>query len=713
MALTAGGVLSRLGSYVKQDKSQSDQARYLLPFVLLMRLDSKLKPTRSELLDISAQWDKAQLAADSNEVSLEAMEAREVTGQYFYNLGPYDLAGTKDKSDVLTRLRALLSGFSPRVRTVLADELKLLDKAADLHKNKALFGFVGELLAIQQEAAALDDDAFGRLLSDLLQLLSEGANDDASECATPRDVVDLMVALLPRSNPQAGGAVTVYDPTYGTAGLLVQAAARLHGRLGGANVAVSGHEKRGEMHAIGALTSLLLASTFNGQAPEDAGAVGGVVDLVKDNSLLPQARRPGSAHYAVCNPPQGKSGDWKDIKDTVLQEAGVEGSRFAVGTPAVGDASLLFVQHIIDRLKASGRAVMVLNGSPLFAGQVAAKGQNEQAIRSWLLERDYVDAIIGLPPNLHFNTDIPTYLWVLDKQRPKNRAGQVVLVNAAGRPGAPEEAQTCFATTQKNQNKKRFRLTVGGMEAIVAMVEAFEDVDRPGEDDVEVPVARVVPAEEFRFRVVKVHRPLRRRVTIDSDGLTRLFQQKAVTDFQLRDDFAWDKLYEALKGRQGYTSLDAGAFDDDLKAWAKAAGIKTPSPTVRKAILAALSERDPAAIPLRDSSGNLVADPDLDDEERIPWVEADEASDAIEAYLDAEVRPYVAPEDRDLVWADAPGLPGAEIPFNRIFYRYHPPRGLRSIGRELRETRREVDHLLDGLERDLEQIVPPSEGHGK
>lgn len=708
MGLTASQVLGRLGSIVQNNKSQSDQARYLLPFILLMRLDSKLKPTRGALRQAAGEWDAPALLADATEQTLEAMEAREITGHYFYNISTYDLPSTKSAQDALTRIKSLVQGFSPRVRTLLIDELDILKKAGDLQKSKSLFRFLGELADLQRETEALDDRAFGRLLSNLLQRLSEGTNDDASECATPQDVVDLMVRLLPRTGdePRRAGA-TVYDPTYGTAGLLVHAASHVRQAHHGAEVRIQGHEKRGEMHALGALSALLQVSTYNGTDPADAGAVGEVVDLINGHSLKPEARRASrddEADYAVCNPPQGKSGKWSDVKKSVDTEAEAEGSRFAAGTPGVGDASLLFLQQIVDRLNEYGRAVLVLNGSPLFAGQVSAKGGNEQSIRAWMLDKDYLDAIIGLPPNVHFNTDIPTYLWVLDKNRPAERAGRVVLVNASGRPGTEAEQLICFATNRKkNQNKKRFDLTVAGLDEIVAMVRAFQDVDREDEHGNEVPLVRVLPTEDFRFRVVKVYRPLRLHIHITNERLGRLSAQKAWTALSEKDNYTWNKLYDALRARLGYETNDVSAFDSDLKDWAKVAGLKTPSKTVRSAIWEALGERNLSAMPLRDSKGQLVADSELTDEERVPWNE-DTA-----AYIDREVRPFVPEVDRDLLWTDDAELPGAEIPFNRIFYRYEPPRSLTAIGRDIRRTRKRIDALLDELEDDLAELEPPTQ----
>ncbi|MCP3858142.1 MAG: hypothetical protein GY704_00675 [Phycisphaeraceae bacterium] len=236
------------------------------------------------------------------------------------------------------------------------------------------------------------------------------------------------------------------------------------------------------------------------------------------------------------------------------------------------------------------------------------------------------------------------------------------------------------------------------------MVRAFEDIDREDEDGNPVPVARVCPTEDFRFRVVKVYRPLRLNVRVTLDRLSRLSAQKVWNDLGDKDVALRNALYDAIRAQLDYETKDVGVFESDLKAWAKAAGLKTPTKALRGAIIEALGERDLSAVAQRDGKGRLVADPELTDEERVPWDE-DTA-----AYLDREVRPFVPEVDRDLLWTDEAELPGAEIPFNRIFYRYSPPRPLDAIGLDIRTTRGRIDRLLNALESDLEQLATPAGG---
>ena len=705
--LTAQKLIDRLGPFITDRKTTKDVPRFLIPFVMLMRLDSRLEPSRTQFQDAltAGHLSRDELKSDSSEGGYDTQEARAITNEFFYNLCDRNLKNVAAvEDDCSTRLKQMVTGFSPRVRDLLIGEMGIEQKSSQLEKEQNLPGFLGELATIQKEIFHESDHSFRTLLSDLLQQLTEKTGDDASDCATPSDVVRLGVRLLvdPERLKQGGSRRrTVYDPCSGTSGFLLAAAEEVNRLLPPkSDVSIAGNDTNLEMRALGTLNAILQASRFSDLDPADAGAIGEVIDIRSDNSFLPGSRRKATAQFAVVNPPMGKSGKWASHSTNVQTEASLDNTRFAGGLPGTSDSSFLFLQQIVDALDEDGRAVLIFNGSSLFAGQVTwGEGRNEQNIRRWLLEKDYLDTIVALPPNLFFNTSISTYIWLLDKNKPQSRRKHVLLVDASGVPSAAEP--NSFASQlSRNLNEKRFELESEAIDRIVDLVRNCKTVEIEAEDEDAPPffISRKIPVTDFFYRLIRVNRPLRQLIRMNGDQLESLAGHVKWIKYSNSNPELASATMAVLHKQSTYETDDRAEFDAALNQWLKAAKVKLPK-AQRTLIAECCAERSQAAKAYY-VSGELVPDPDLRDEERLPW------GTTTAEYLEKEIRPHLPPGDQDLVWTDElkpksqTHPEGAEIPFSRYFYRYIPPRKLSKIQHEISDLRVQINGLLDELEND-------------
>ncbi len=471
----------------------------------------------------------------------------------------------------------------------------------------------------------------------------------------------------------------VYDPACGTGGLLFGVGQAIFERHGG-TVRLRGHEIRPEMAALASLYLLLRISEVSTgvfRATDPPTRIDRANSLTNDGLIAA-----GGFDFAVWNPPMGKAGKWGEQfgADVRAERAAYPSGRYKAGLPGSEDSSLLFLMHALSKLKDTGRAVAFMNASPMFEGEVA-ETKNSQSIRLWLMDKDWVDAIIALPRNVHFNTDIVTYLWVLDKNKPSERKDKVLLVNAASE---DREGQPVFAELlPKNLNKKRY--------SVAPFALSIVDLYRRGLSSGD-PNVRVVDVSALKFNEVGVDRPLQRRFELSQEALERFLADAEVSK-ALSGKGAGAKAARALRDRleempEGI--CDAGEFIDEATAWAwKGAPTKFV-----KTLVATFGLDEDSDEPASDPEGYCFADPTLHDAERVPW------DDEVEAYLDREVRPYVG-----IAWPSSDPRPGCEINFNRFFYEYKPPRSLENIAKDLAAARAEEDALLDGLD----PVAPPAD----
>ncbi len=427
-----------------------------------------------------------------------------------------------------------------------------------------------------------------------------------------------------------------------------------------AKIVVYGQELNAESYAICKADMLI-----KGQDPSK---------IHKGNTLSEDRLPTEHFDYMLANPPFGV--EWKKVEAEVKKEAnrGFAG-RFGPGLPRISDGSLLFLMHLVSKMKpadqGSSRIGIILNGSPLFTG---GPGSGESEIRRFLLEKDLVESIIALPTDMFYNTGIATYVWVLSNAKPAHRRGQVLLVNGSSH----------FVKMKKSLGSKRQMMNEAQIEEIVRLAGSFE----------EGPIAKIFPSTAFGYRQISIERPLRRRFTFDATTATKLLSKKL-----------WEKLGEELYRAlyhlstvtwSGRSFLGLDQFEEELKKALKPYGLKLKGPDFKE-IANSLGEHDDAASPALDAKGQPLPDSERRDSENVPL------GQDLNAYFKREVLPHAPDAWVDLSKKDEldgkVGIVGYEIPFNRHFYEYQAPRSLEVIDAELQAKTARIQELLREITR--------------
>nr|WP_274600018.1 N-6 DNA methylase [Rhodothalassium salexigens] len=505
----------------------------------------------------------------------------------------------------------------------------------------------------------------GYLFEELIRRFSEMSNETAGEHFTPREVIRLIVDLLIANDDAKltgrGIIRQVYDPACGTGGMLALTEEALKDFNPNIRVELFGQELNDE--SFGICKSDMLVT---GHDPEQ---------IAFGNTLTQDAHASKKFHYMLSNPPYGV--DWKKYQDPIKAEAenmGFEG-RFGVGTPRISDGQLLFLQHMISKMRDDedgSRIGIVMNGSPLFTGG-AQSGESE--IRRWMLENDWVEAIVALPTDLFYNTGIQTYVWLLTNRKPASRQGKVQLIDASG--------ERFWKSMRKSLGSKRREIPDEARAEIVRLYAEFLNGES-GESE----VSKIFNTTDFGYREIRVERPLRLNFQASEERIARLADEKA---FQRLEDDEAEAIRAALATLPGTPFTNRSAFERTLAKALKGEGTKIGAP-IKKAILSALSERDEDADICTDKNGNPEPDTELRDNELVPlnedWRE----------YVEREVKPFVPDAWVDESHTDARdkqvGRVGYEINFNRYFYQYVPPRPLEEIDEELKALEADIAGLL-------------------
>jgi type I restriction enzyme M protein len=549
---------------------------------------------------------------------------------------------------------------------------------------------------------------------------NEQANEEAGDHFTPREVIRLMANLVYTGEQDVytpGIYRTIYDPACGTGGMLSESEKFILDQNSQANLALFGQEYNDESWAI-CCSDMLIKD-------EDTSSI------VLGDTLGDGKTRDGfegkQFHYLLANPPFGV--EWKDQKTVVEKEHKEMGfaGRFGAGLPAINDGSLLFLQHMISKMHpykeggedaAGSKIAIVFNGSPLFSGDAGSGPSN---IRRWIIENDWLDAIVALPDQLFYNTGIFTYVWLVTNRKAPERRGKVQLIDG-----------TRFSQRMKKSlNNKRNEITEDQIRDLTRLYGNYQDgetaeVKINGDTETRV-VSRIFENREFGFLKVTVERPLRMSFEATPERIARLDEQTAfanlATSKKRKNEAAAAK--EIAEGQQQQEAIrtllvslapkgqytDRAIFEADLGTAAKATGLKLPAP-IKKAIFNALGERDPDAEICHDGKGRPEPDSELRDTENIPLPEGTQLPlpmqfgpdkpndelvtafrDDIDAYMAREVLPHV-PD----AWVDySKTKVGYEIPINRHFYVYKPPRSLEEIEQEITELEGEIAGLLKGL----------------
>ena len=562
---------------LRGDYKQSEYGRVILPLTVLRRLDCVLAPTKDAVLAEYAERKKGKVNPEPF--------LRKKAGLTFYNTSKLDLKKiTGDPDAVAENLRKYIQEFSPNVRDIF-EHFDFDTQIDRLRKAKLHFLVTEKFAAIDLHPKTVSNADMGLIFEELIRKFAELSNETAGEHFTPREVIRLMVDLIFLEDDDVltkpGVVREIYDPTAGTGGMLAIAAEHMLRENPKAKPVVYGQELNPESYAICKADMVI-----KGQ---------GIGNIVLGNTLSEDAFDGKTFDYMLSNPPFGV--EWRKVQADVEKEHDEKGmnGRFGPGLPRVSDGSMLFLLHLVSKMRPAKdggcRFGIVLNGSPLFTG---GAGSGESEIRRHVLEKDLVEAIIGLPTDMFYNTGISTYVWILCNAKPKQRRGKVQLIDASG----------YWQKMKKSLGAKRRELSEAHIHKIVNIFGASEDLHEDG-----APISRIFRNEDFGYRTITVERPQR-----DANG----------------------RILLAEKGKQ---------------------------------------------------KGKPLADASLRDTENVPL------SEDVEDYFKREVLPH-APD----AWIDQEKTKiGYEIPFNRHFYVFKPPRPLEIIDAELKGVTDRIVQMIAGL----------------
>ena len=674
---------------------RNEYRKVILPLTVLRRFDCVLAGTKEAVLAANEGY-----PGDSANVRTELLER--ASGRPFYNTSKLDFERLlDDPSEIAQHLSSYINAFSPNVREII-QRFGFEEHITRMGERNLLFQIVQAFANIDLSPERVDNVQMGYVFEELIRIGAEQANEEAGEHFTPREVIRLMVSLLLSPDPDLGkGHVvkTIYDPACGTGGMLSVAEDYLLEHNSEANPHLYGQDLNDDAWAV--CTSDMLVKGENAE-----NIIRGDTFTEDGYGRMPDGRR-WTFDYMLANPPFGV--EWKQQKQAIERERDTLGDqgRFGAGLPRINDGSLLFLQHMLSKMQpvedGGSRIAIVFNGSPLFTGDA---GGGESNIRRWIIENDWLEAIVGLPDQLFYNTGISTYIWVLTNRKEPRRQGKVELI----------DGRQFFVKMRKSLGNKRNELSPEQIDDLTRIHGAFEDGetrDLPYEDPVTHEqltrprvVSKVFDNEDFGYRKVTVERPLRLNFAATEERIARIEDERAfqnlakskkragpahdaeVAEGQARQETIRALLRSLAEQTGGEVVRDHETFIEVLRGAEAAAGAKLSAPE-RKALLSALGERDPGAEVCRDRRGNPEPDTELRDTETVPLGED------VDAYIAREVLPHV-PD----AWVDESKTKvGYEIPLNRHFYVYEPPRPLEEIEADLQALEQEIAGLLSDVVR--------------
>lgn len=750
-----------LADLLRGDFKQSQYGRIILPFTLLRRLEGVLAETKEAVL---VEYEKVQ-RMELPEEAQEKLLLRATGGVSFFNVSRMDLSKLGESS-IKDNLESYIQGFSRDAREIF-EHFKFAEFIGRLNDANLLYKIVQRVRQTDLSPKAISNYDMGLVFEELIRRFAESSNETAGEHFTPRDIVRLTTSLVFMADDEAltkpGIIRTIYDPTAGTGGFLSSGMEYVHELNPQAVMRAFGQELNPESYAICKADMMI-----KGQD---------VSNIKLGNTLSNDQLHFDKFDYMLSNPPFGV--DWKKIEKDIKDEQQFKGydGRFGPGTPRVSDGSLLFLLHLISKLRGAdeggARIGIILNGSPLFTG---GAGSGESEIRRYILEADLLEAIVALPTDMFYNTGIATYVWVLSNKKSADRKGKVHLINGVNLYGKMRKSLGSKRNTMDENDIATITRCFGQFEVVDAR--ALDKPDEPksnrglqsNSSKVEAPktfASKIFQTHEFGYRRITIERPLRESYQFSDERLEELrFAKKPLNapmkwvyeEFgqnwedgsygDLREQVAeirayvkshfselkerhikdllsrttWASQRKILnKARKLQASIGTDQFDDmngydqTLNRACKSQGLSLDS-NEKKQILAAVSWKNPDAekvikkvhkvkpnpmYGLFEVNGKVVefkSDGDLRDFENVALDPSQTVNELNEAYFRKEVLPHV-PD----AWIDAKkkdekdqeiGIVGYEIPFNRHFYEYQPPRDLAEIDADLDAVSREIMKLL-------------------
>ena len=754
---------------LRGDFKQSQYGRVILPFTLLRRLECVLTSSKAVVLAEHERIKPMNLPEEAQEKFL----LRATDNLTFFNTSPMDLA-KMGQTDIKANLKTYVQSFSQDAREIF-EHFKFDEFVGSLDDANLLYKVVQKFANTDLSPETVSNHDMGLVFEELIRRFAEGSNETAGEHFTPRDIVRLTTALVFMEDDdvltQAGIIRTIYDPTAGTGGFLSSGTEYVHELNPNALMSAFGQELNPESYAICKADMLI-----KGQA----------VSRIKLGNTLSNDQLAGDKFdYMLSNPPFGV--DWKKIEQDIKTEHQVKGfdGRFGAGLPRVSDGSLLFLMHLMSKMRdvdsnqqQGSRIGIILNGSPLFTGSA---GSGESEIRRYILEADLLEAIIALPNDMFYNTGIATYIWVLSNKKQAARKGKVQLIDGSH----------LYGKMRKSLGSKRNEMSEEDIKTIICSFGQFEAEDaraldksldvksnrgrqsaNPKTETAKTFASKIFNSYEFGYRRVSIERPLRLSAQITDAAVAGLrfapkpfnavmqtvYAQFATTWTDAATDLSYgifnadqqievralikaeypelkekdikdlldSKIWllqrslmqkaQALQAQIGTAqSDDFNTFDETLKQALKATDIKLDAKE-KKQLLDAITWKNSEAEPVVSKTVKVAANPlygqfsykgkvvefvqdgDLRDAENIALNPQVTTTELIESYFKREVQPHVAD-----AWINADkrddkdgeiGIVGYEIPFNRHFYVYQPPRDLAEIDADLDAVSAEIMQLL-------------------
>ena len=669
---------------------RNEYRKVILPLTVLRRFDCLLAPTKAQVLA-----EHATIKGKPETVVRGILER--VTGRPFYNLSKLDLPKLlNDPNQIAPNLNSYINAFSPNVRGIM-EKFAFEQQVSKMSEKNLLYEVIKAFSAIDLSLEKADATQMGYVFEELIRIGAEQSNEEAGEHFTPREVIKLMVNLLlsPEKDLARSHVVkTIYDPACGTGGMLSVAEKYIRDLNSKARPLLFGQDWNDEAWAVCKSDMLIKGEDADNIVRDDT--------FTKDGFSRDKEGKKITFDYMLANPPFGV--EWKQQQRFIEQERDTLGydGRFGAGTPRINDGALMFLQHMISKMRApkegGSRIAIVFNGSPLFTGDA---GSGESEIRRWIIENDWLEAVVALPDQLFYNTGISTYLWVLTNRKEKPRKGQIQLI----------DARNFWVQMKKSLGNKRHKIGdqdegdpdhIGEVSRIYGNFKNDETRKFTIEgQEKKLVVSKVFDNEDFGFNKITVERPLRLNFLVDAERIIRLdeesgFKNLAVStkkneEQRLKEIAAGKERQEVIRkllyelGKQYGQKLckDRKKFLADLRELDRARDVRFDASEL-KAVVAALSERDETAEICRDRDGKPEPDAELRDTENVPLKEN------IETYFKREVLPHV-PD----AWIDHSKTKlGYEIPLNRHFYLYEQPRQLETIAQDIKNLEDQILGLL-------------------
>ncbi|KKH45971.1 class I SAM-dependent DNA methyltransferase [Methanosarcina sp. 1.H.A.2.2] len=658
---------------VLRDDIKSGKYRdVILPFTVIRRLECVLEHTKKDVIK-------------QNEMLKDKVKDKESalcheSKQRFYNTSEYDMKKLLDDSkNIKKNFLAYIDAFSENVKEIIS-KFKIEVYIDQLDENNLLYLLISKFANVDLHPNAVGNIEMGYIFEELLRKFNESMNENPGEHFTPREIIAMMVHLLFYQDKdtlsQSCPVRTVYDPACGTGGMLTVSKDYVRDFINpDVDLHLYGQEINPETYAI-AKSELLLKG--DGRDAEN----------IKEKSTLSNDGHPNMTfHYQLANPPFGK--DWSKDKKAVEDEAKMgDNGRFGAGLPRKSDGQLLFLQTMISKMRApedgGGRVAIVMNGSPLFTGDA---GSGESEIRRWIINKDYLEAIVALPDQLFYNTGIQTYIWILTNRKEERRIGKVQLIDGTA----------CYINMRKSLGNKRHEISHEQIETLTRLHNHF----------IENEYSQIHDNTEFGYRKITIDRPLRLSFQVTDNRIEMLKEQTAFQNLavsrkrknteekdkeEAKGEILQESILKVLSGIDKTTVYkNRDEFTRVLNKSLKNAGVVIESP-VKKAILSVMSERDETADVCEDKKGNIEYDSDFRDYENVPLDED------IHEYFEREVKPY-APD----AWINESvtdekdgkvGKVGYIINFNQYFYEYQPPRSLKEIENDINTLENEILDIL-------------------